>query len=210
MVRGLAPRSLALSDLRKLKKKVNKNTKKLHSMEIGRLRITMDPTPDTTAIVQDLTGITQGDDVAFRHGRKVHAISLSVSGSVIKNTASAVTRMRFFLVRDNLGTTTPPVLTDLFSDQDDFFNNQHRLINEQPMKRFTVLWDKYIVLRENFDGETSAIGFRFKKKLNFDVLFTGAAATDEGKNHIYFVSGSDEATNVPAVTGDIVLRYSDL
>ncbi len=84
------------------------------------------------------------------------------------------------------------------------------MINEQPMKRFTVLWDKYIVLRENFDGETSAIGFRFKKKLNFDVLFTGAAATDEGKNHIYFVSGSDEATNVPAVTGDIVLRYSDL
>ncbi len=81
------------SGIKALAKKVNKNTKILRSIEIGRLRITMDPTPDTTAIVQDLTGITQGDDVAFRHGRKVHAISLSVSGSVVKNTASAVTRM---------------------------------------------------------------------------------------------------------------------
>lgn len=196
--------------LASLAKKVNKNTRILNSRELGRLRIVMDTTPDTTAVVQRVSGVAQGDDDNDRHGNKIHATSVSVSGSIVKSGASVSTGVRFMLIKDNLGSTVPPTLSDIFEDEDDFFENKHRRDGEQEMKRFTILWDKFIALNENFDGQQTLVGFKFKKKLNFDVLFTGTAATNEGKNGIYFMSASDEATNVPAVTGDIMFRYSDL
>ncbi len=193
-----------------LAKQVRKNTKILNNREIGRKRIVMDATPDTTAVVQNVSLIVQGDDVSNRHGRKIQAKSISVSGSIAMAVASTATQVRFMIFRDNLGTTTAPTLADLFADENDFFNNQHRLINEQPMKRFTILWDKFIVLNENFDGQLTTRGFKFFKKLNFPILYTGTASTDEGKNSIWFMSGSDEASSVPSVSGDILFHFSDL
>jgi len=193
-----------------LRRKINKNTRALRGKEMGRIRIDMDTTPDTTAVVQNISALAQGDDVSDRHGRKIHAEHVSIRGNVLKAVASTITRVRFIVFRDNLGSTTAPILTDIFTDEADFSNNKHRLINEQPMKRFTVLWDKYIMLNENFDGQNTGSQFKFSKKLNFDILYTGAASTDEGKNSLWFMSASDEATNVPAVGGDIVFKYSDL
>lgn len=193
-----------------LAKKVSKNTRALASKEKGRIRIVMDTTPDTTAVVQNLSFIAQGDDVDARHGRKIHAESISVSGISIKLAAGTSTRSRFIIFRDNLGTTTAPTLADLFSDEDDFFNGHHRLINEQPMKRFTILWDKYVIQNQAFDGQAPVARLKFFKRLNFNVIYTGVAATDEGKNSLWLISGSSEATNVPTVSGDIVFKYSDL
>lgn len=202
--RGPTPRTIALA------KQVRKNTRQLASKEIGRVRIVMDATPDTTAVMQNVSFIAQGDDVGTRHGRKIHAKHVSISGSIVKNTVSQANGVRMILFRDNLGTTTAPTLADLFADENDLFQNQHRLINEQPTKRFTILWDKFFALNEGFDGQTTLVPFKFSKKLNFDILYTGVAATDEGKNSLWFLSGSDEASNVPAVRGDIVFKYSDL
>ncbi len=196
--------------IKKLRKQVAKNTKALSSKEIGRIRINMDSTPDTTAVVQNVSFLTQGDDVDDRHGRKVHAVHVSIQGNILKNTAAPNHKIRFLLFRDNLGTTTAPTLGDLFVDQNDFFENQHRLINEQPMKRFTILWDKYIVMNESFDGNTPVVAFKFSKKLNFNILYTGTSSSDEGKNSLWFMSGANEATNVPSVNGDIVFKYTDL
>ncbi len=210
MVRGIAPRSLALSDLRTLKRKVAKNTKALQSKEVGRIRIVMDSTPDTTAVVQLLSAIPQGDDVDDRHGRKIHAESLMIRGSCAKNTASTVTFIRLFIFRDNLGSTTAPTLTDVHIDEAAFIQNKNRLANEQPMKRFTVLWDHLIILNESFDGQVTGAAFKKFIKLNHNILFTGTAVTDEGKNSLWLMSASDEATNVPSLTGDIIFRYTDL
>ncbi len=207
------PRSKApakAQSLKSLAKKVRKNTKILASKELGRVRVDMDSTPDTTAVVQNLSFVAQGDDVFERHGRKIRAKSISVSGTIIKATAATSNGVRFIIFRDNLGTTTAPGLVSLFSDENDFHENKHRLVNESPMKRFTILWDKYIVLNENFDGQTTMAKFSFSKKLDFDILYTGAGNTDEGKNSLWLLSGSDEATLVPIVTGDIVFKYSDL
>ncbi len=210
MVRGLAPRSLALSDLRKLKKKVNKNTAILGRKELGRIRIALDTVPDTTASVVNVSFIAQGDDVNTRHGRKIHAEHISVQGSITKAVTSSQTKVRFLLFRDNLGTTTAPTLADLFTDENDFFENKHRLINEQPMKRFTILWDKFMIINEAFDGNGSALAYKFSKKLNFDILYTGTAATDEGKNSIWMMIGCDEVSATPDNQGDIVFKYSDI
>ncbi len=208
--RGKQFRKRKASTVASLAKKVNKNTRILASKELGRVRVDMDTTPSTTAVVQNVSFVAQGDDVFERHGRKIHAKSVSISGSMQKNATSTGTKVRFMLFRDNLGTTTAPSLTDVFTDENDFFDNKHRLVNESPMKRFTILWDKFIILNENFDGEFTIASFKFSKKLNFDILYTGTGNTDEGKNSLWFMSASDEATNVPGVTGDIVFKYSDL
>ncbi len=194
----------------KLQKQVNKNSRILNRREMGRLRVTMDSTPDTTAVVQNISFIQTGDDVSQRQGRKIHAESISVSGSIRKAATSTGDTVRLLIFRDNLGTTTAPTLTDLFSDEDDFFNNKHRLINEQPMKRFSILWDKYIILNESFDGEITQASFKFSKKLNFPILYTGAANTDEGKNSLWLLTGSNEASLVPNLIGDIVFKFSDI
>ncbi len=204
------PKKTAATATKALASQVRKNTRQLNAQEIGRVRITMDATPDTTAVVQNVSFVSQNSDVTGRRGRKVHAIHLSVSGSLIKNTASPATTVRMMIFRDNLGTTTAPTIADLFSDENDFFQNKHRLSNEQPMKRFTILWDKFIILNEHFDGEITAVSFSFQKKLSFDILYTGTSTTDEGKNSLWFMSGSNEASNVPAVTGDIIFKFSDL
>ncbi len=202
--------SMTIREIRALKKKVNKNTRILSNVELGRERIVMDTTPDTTAVMQNVSFVAQGDAVNSRHGNTIQAKSIFLSGSIEKNLASTGTMIRFVLFRDNLGTTTAPVLTDLWADEDDFFSNHPRLINPQPMQRFTILWDKHIVLNENFDGQRLIRNFQFSKKLNHKVLYTGSAATDEGKGSVWFLSGSDEATNVPIVSGDIVFKYRNL
>ncbi len=193
-----------------LAKKVRKNTAQLAGQEIGRIRIEMDSTPDTTAVVQQISAVSSGDDVGFRSGRKIHAKSISIRGSINKAAASAFTTIRVLIFRDNLNTGTPPTLADLFTDENDFFGNKHRLINEQPMKRFTILWDHYINLNEGFDGQLTSAHFKKMIKLNHKILFTGGAVTDEGKNQLWLMTGSNEATNVPNMKGDIVFRFSDL
>ncbi len=193
-----------------LAKQVRKNTKQLNAQEIGRLRVTMDATPDTTAVVQNVSFVSQNSDVTGRRGRKIHAKHVSVSGSVVKAATSGATKIRIILFRDNLGTTDAPTLSDLFVDENDFFDGKHRLSNEQPMKRFSIIWDKYIILNEHFDGQLMTAQFSFSKKLNHDILYTGTSTTDEGKNSIWLISGSNEASAVPALTGDIIFRFSDL
>ncbi len=203
-------RSLQKISVAKLAVKVRKNTKILGSKEIGRIRITIDPTPDTTAVVQNISFVAQGDDVGDRHGRKIHARHVSVSGSIGYAGGAANTKNRMLIFRDNLGSTTSSSLTELFNQENDFFDHYHRLINEQPMKRFTVLWDKYIVINEPFDGALTVHSYKFSKKLNFDVLYTGTTASNEGKNSLWLMSGSNQVSAVPASTGDVVFKFSDL
>ncbi len=193
-----------------LVKKVNKNTRILAQREFGRIRVALDATPDTTAVIQNLAPIGQNDDVGGRTGRQIHAESISIRGSLVKAATSAGVTVRFLLFRDNLGSTTPPVLTDLFFDENDFFNNLHRIDSEQNMKRFTVYWDKFIILNEGFDGQTTLASFKYYKKLNFKMIFTGIAATNEGKNSLWFMSGSGEASLVPAVAGDAIFKWTDI
>ncbi len=210
MVRGLAPRNLALSDLRRLKKKVSKNTKILRSRELSRSISDIEAAPSTTVSIQFVPVSATGDDIASRHGRKIHASHVVMSGNVAKHTSAPFSIYRNMLVKDTNGTTTPPVIGDLFQDADAFFQGHPRLMNPQILKRFKIIWDKIIPLNEAFDGNTQVKLFKMQKKLNFDIYFSGAAVTDEGKNGLWLFQSSDEATNVPAVDASITLSYSDL
>ncbi len=193
-----------------LAKKVRKNTRILNQREIGRVSQDLTASPTTTASIQLVSSTATGDDISSRDGRKIHAESIEISGNVSKAAAAPFSLYRILLVRDNLGTTTAPVITDIFQDEDAFFQGEPRLHNPQPLKRFTVLWDKFIVLNEGFDGQREVKSFKMKKKLNFDIFYSGTTATDEGKNSLWLIQASDEATNVPVVNAGFIMMYSDL
>ncbi len=193
-----------------LAKQVRKNTKVLGQREQGRLLTTMDTTPDTTAVMLNCAAIAVGDDEGDRSGREIHAESISIRGSIAKAAASTATSVRFMLLRDNLGSTTPPTLADLFTGEGNFFDNKHRLMQEQNMKRFTIFWDYSFVLNENFDGQVTTKLFKYYKKLNFKMTFTGTTGATEGKNSLWLLTGSDEASSVPIVAGDIVFKFTDM
>ncbi len=206
----LAYRGRKQSGIKALAKKVNKNSRILASRELGRVMADLDSTPTTTATVQLVSSTATGDDISSRDGRKIHAESIEISGVVSKHSTSVFSLYRMVLVRDNLGTSDAPILTDIFLDENDFFSNHPRLKNPQPMKRFTILWDKFIPLNENFDGQNQVKAFHMKKKLNFDIYYSGTSATDEGKNSLWLIQGSDEGTNIPTVNAGFVMQYSDL
>ncbi len=197
------------NSLVKLSKKVNKNTRMIGQREIGRIRVVMDTTPDTTAVVQNLAPLPQGDDVDERHGRQVHAEQVLLSGTVFKHSTSIFTRVHMIIVIDKQGSSTPPTITDVYGSEQDFFVGAPRRETEFDLKRFRIIWDKFIVLNENFDGQNTCVHFKMSKKLNHNMNFTGTGATDEGKNSIWLMTGSDEATNVPSVNGEAVFRFTD-
>ncbi len=203
-------RSGKAGTLAKLSRKVSRNTRILGQREIGRVQQDMGSTPDTTAQIQNVSLTSTGDDISSRDGRKIHAVSIEISGTVAKSTTASFSLVRLLLVRDNFGTTVPPIITDIFADEADFFNGLPRLKNPQKMKRFTIYWDKMIVLNEAFDGNVSAKHFKFKKRLNFDIYYSGASNTDEGKNSLWLIQASDEGTNKPALDGGFVMEYTDL
>ncbi len=196
--------------LASLSKKVAKNTRILGQREVKRVKVTIDSTPDTTAVMQNVSAVAEGLGSNERNGRMIHAVGVQIGGITAKNPTATFNALRFVLFRDNLGTTTAPVVTDLFDSESDFFDNKPRTEHIQKRKRFTVLWDKHIILNESFDGNVSAKSFKFSKKLNFRILYSGSAITTEGRNSLWLISGSDEATNVPSVDADIIFKYTDL
>jgi len=199
-----------VSSIKKLEVKVRKNTRILNSRDVKLVRTEIDTTPDTTAVIQNVSLVAQGVTASGRVGRKIHAQSMELKGIIASNATATFNSYRIILFRDNLGNTTAPTRGDLFESEDDFFNNKPRNNNVQNLKRFTFLMDRHIILNESFDADISARSFNFKKKLNFNILYTGAASTDEGKNSLWVISGSDEATNVPSVQIDGLFTYSDL
>ncbi len=202
--------AMGIKPMAALTKKVNKNTRILGSREKNNIRVTMDTTPDTTAVVQNLAPIAEGLGDTGRIALKIHAESIDLSGSIFKSTASIFTRVRMIIVVDRQGDSTPPTVTNIFETEDDFFQGQIRREDVHSMKRFRIIWDKFIVINEAFDGQVTCQAFKFHKKLNFNMNFSGAGATDEGRNSIWLITGSDEATNVPTVNGDVVFRYTDI
>ncbi len=46
-------------------------------------------------------------------------------------------------------------------------------------------------------------------KINSHCFFTGAASTDEGKGSIWLIAISNEGTNVPDVTGEVIIKWID-
>ncbi len=180
--------------------------KRLINVEFKSFLLGPPNTCSTTVTISNLTAIAQGDDFLNRDGRKIRLKSISLRGNMRQNASATITRARLMVVRDNNGSTTQPVVTDLFSDAASYFGNRHKLDDPQHNSRFTVLMDRTFDLS---DTGIQSYQWSWYKELDHHVYFTGTAATDEGKGHIYLFSASNEATNVPINEMDSVVKFID-
>ncbi len=163
--------------------------------------------PNTTGAVQHLTAIAQGDDTNDRQGNQVQLRRLVVRGNVVRNVGTSLpSHLRMMIVRDNLGTTTAPGIAAMFSTVATFIANRSSLGDSQTEARFTVLFDKFIAFAL---GGVETVGFSIDKKLNSLCLFSGPAASDEGKGALYLFIASDQAALDPVVEVDARIYYTD-
>ncbi len=184
-------------DLSKLKKLIN--------VEYKTITTSWAADPNTTGVVQLLSAMTQGDDIANRQGRKVKLFSIRSQGSIKLNASATSSHGRMIIVRDNLGSTTRPAITDMFPSVASFLAGQPRQDNPQTNARFSVIMDHRYLL----EAEHSLDWVNVYNKIGSHVTYTGTSATDEGKGNIYLFSASSESANDPVVAVSTVLKFID-
>ncbi len=186
--------------------KVAYSVKKLLNVEMKSFKIQLPIDPNTTGSVDNMTSIAQGDDFNARQGRKILLKSIRCKGIITQHASATQTGVRLLLVRDNLGTTTVPSITDLFATAVTMHDNKNKLGDPQSNARFTVLMDKYWILNGVGNNRVAIDEYI---KLNSHCYYTGTAASDEGKGNIYSFMVSTEASNDPVVSMECMTKYID-
>lgn len=180
--------------------------KKLINVEYRSITTDFTTDPSTAGAVVNLTAIAQGDDIANRQGNKIRAKHISVSGQVSLNGSATITQLRMMIVRDNNGSTTQPAITDLFTDVGTFRQNHNKLGDAQSNSRFSILFDKHILLD---DQDRRQVAIKWSSSLDHHIFYSGTAATDEGKGNLYLFVASSEATNDPVLSVDAMVKFID-
>ncbi len=190
--------ALALKGVRQLKKLIN--------VEYKSFQTVVDASPDTTGNVANLSAVAQGDDADDRDGNKIRPFSLQIKGNLIIHTSAVATTVRFMVVQDRSGTTTAPAITDMFASATVFAAGQPSLQTPQVNSRFKVISDNFYMLQDNGQQVRQVNIYR---KLHGHTYYSGAAATDEGRNNYWLFTASNEATNVPLSSVRAVFKWID-
>ncbi len=162
--------------------------------------------PSSSGAVVNLTQIAQGDNINSRQGNKVRLKHIKCAGVVTLHASATDSRVRMLIVRDNNGSTAQPAITDLFGTVAIFAANQPKLGDAQANSRFSVLWDRMVIMDA---GHGLTQQFSMSQTLDHHCFFTGSATTDEGKGALYLFIASNEATNDPIVNASSNVKYID-
>ncbi len=179
--------------------------RKLINVEYQSLNVTLTSDPSSSGAVVNFTGVGQGDDRSNRQGNKIRAKYLKVSGIVRLHASATASNVRMMIVRDNNGSTTQPAITDLFGSVANFQNGMNKIGDPQTNSRFSILWDKKIVVNTNSPNKY----FEWSSSLDHHIFYSGTAPTDEGKGNCYLFIASNEATNDPIVSASSMFKFID-
>ncbi len=154
-----------------------------------------------------LSNIAQGDTTITRDGAQCKVVSISLRYTIFMNQSATASSMRVWLIQDSQTNQALFTIADFLEDVtvDDAINSPRNLDNKH---RFRVLYDK--VHNLSITGRQIS-SHRFYKKLNVKLRFDNAAAaiTSLTQNSLSLLVISDEATNTPAITSFVRLRYVD-
>ncbi len=191
-----------LSIAKKALRKVNKLARRIKpEMKIHDIALTT-ISPTAAGLVNDLSAIAQGITVITRVGLEIRPFFFEFRYSVFKHATPTTTLVRIIIVRDNrqVESTAPSVL--------DVIN---AAVPESPYtrvnpKRFTILYNKIILLRTNRIGTTHTV----TKKISFPIVYVGAATTTITKNGIFLITESSATGGQePSFRFTWRLRFSD-
>lgn len=190
------------------KRALNKVKRAVNAQEVKVISTAFTADPNSSGSVVALMPIAQGPDSNEREGDMVTLHSFKARGILTLHASATNTHVRMMVVRDNFGGTTIPAITDMFSSATQFIANKLPFGDTQSQDRFTVIWDRFVILDAGAHGLTQTVKVS-KKLAKKNVNFTGAASSDEGQNHLYLFIGSSEATNDPVVNIGCHVNYTD-
>ncbi len=190
------------------KRALNKVKRVVNASELKVSGIAFAVDPNSTGSTVNLLPSGQGLDSNNRIGDKVQPIMIEARGVVTLHASATDSRIRMVIVRDNFNTGTLPSIASLYSSATLFIDNKAAIGDAQSRARFTILWDKMVVMDSGGHGLTQH--FKFKRKLaRKPVLYTGTAGTDEGEGQICLMLASNEATNDPVLSASSKIWYTD-
>jgi len=157
----------------------------------------------TTASKTLLNGMAQGDTLTTRDGNRIRMLGLYGCLDFTQNSSATQTFLRIIIVLDKQANAA------LFGSGVLLTNDAVTEVwNPNTAQRFIRLFDKSISLSIN---GSSARQVRFKIKLGQHVFYSANNGTiaDIQTNALVIYMVSSEATNAPAVTGNIRLTFLD-
>lgn len=182
-----------------LKRLVNVEIKKLDGDIYSGASVT------NTGSVTQLTAVAQGDTDLTRNGNSIKPLSLLMKGEIQMSTSASNSVVRVMVFKDTQQVAdTSPSVGDVLDGS--FTNLYLAPLNNETVGRFKVIYDK--LFRLNIQGKSSAI-INVYKKLYGHVRFNGSASTDIQKGGIYLLVVGDEPTNIPSITLQTRICYSD-
>ncbi len=190
------------------KRTLNKVKRAINNRELKLLGTPFNVAPSTAVTIVPIADTVQSLDSDGRIGDVIMPSHMEVRGTVELHASATRSHVRMMIVRDNSGTTTVPVITDLFTSNAQFMANKSTIGDSQSRGRFTILWDKWVQLDQIAHGEIKSVVMR-KKLAKKAVVMTGPAITDGGINGLYLFFGSSEVTNDPIVNMTCHLWYTD-
>lgn len=146
-----------------------------------------------------LNAIGQGDDKSQRSGRQVKMNYINCNFSVKKNSGAGDTIVRYWLLIDKEG-GTGFTWTDFQTSVD-----VNSLNNTDGTYRFKTLATGRVSLNANYPEKN----IKINRKIGTRVKFNGTGSTNIESNTLLLAFCSDEATNVPTVTGLGRVRFID-
>lgn len=156
----------------------------------------------TTATVQTLGAIAQGDNVSNRQGNSIKMTQIDGRIGVYHNGSATKTFTRVIVGVDHQCNGALPAATDVLAIGDVF-----SLRNMDQAKRYTILVDEVV----GTDTSHLLKWIEFHKPLDFHMEFKGtsSAVTDISTNNLFLIAVSDEATNGPQIERMIRLKWID-
>lgn len=162
---------------------------------------------NTTPIITQLTNIDRGDTTNSRDGSQCKMVGIEFHYSCLVNASAASrTQIRVMLVVDKQTNQAVYVINDLIADitASDNVISPRNLDNKH---RFSILYDRTHVLSA---ASPSVIVRKYIKKdllLRYDD--TGNGIADLTQNSLSLVRMSNEATNTPAISHFMRVRFVD-
>lgn len=158
----------------------------------------------TTGFVQPLSNTTQSDLQTGRTGQSILAQDILIRYSIQMNATAVSTVVRLILLCDKEMDGTYPAITEILAST----TPQSPLDIDDSKGRFVILFDRLIQM-----NITTNVGSSQKvyKKLGFHIYSRGTDNSEgsQGKNSLFLIGLSNEATLTPSMIMHCRLKYTD-
>lgn len=162
-------------------------------------------TVSTTHAIHHLTGVSQGDTAITRDGDQCKLKSIQFNCVIVPNASATQTILRHIIFVDTMQDGTAPTAAEVLGDT----AATQTLVSMKNMdnkNRFVILVDRIQACHGTTD---TPVHWRWFKKFNTRLHFTGNGSTDTIGTHYYYMVVSNETTNTPTVYFRSMIRFLD-